>query len=560
MVWHAYLLNPRCFLEDCFRYGKLDFYATSFPWQAISRCIDSVTFSFSPSAEAQKKFEAAVGLRWDNLEDPLWKSVPCFSCGTTIAVPWTRGSEFDNELRTSKPGTGYADATFSASCNGCGIHLSHEYLRVQKFREDVQELLLNDVPLPGTILACNGKPEKLLGHHLFGPRALFPSRLARDGLRSKLLEASHPSLDSVTMDHIKGIFEKALDDKTLMKSIAKVGDSRGSVVQAERIAVRRMMSRYWYNSSPFALDLTGAVIRQGTFVEKMHGIDWLHSPALRSTMERLVIRYTRFISIMVDHPSRTAVPTLDVDLAWHTHQLNPQSYYAYTDKKSRKLIDHDDKIEETKLSDAFAWTSKVYQETYGEAYSECTCWYCEAVRESHSSRMDRLFKPSKNTASEKLHVTSDSTTSDPLKSPHISAHNAVRDHDSDAKARVKAAELDRAYHKACAKARKKGRKEPTRNDYWCAYAWGYPMYMPMYPPYAVDPCVGGGAAVYASDPCSVNTSAGVYGSCAAGTCGGMAAAGGAACGAGGMGVGSCGGGAGGCGGGGGKFLMSSTLQ
>jgi hypothetical protein len=23
MVWHAYMLNPRCFLEDCFRYGML---------------------------------------------------------------------------------------------------------------------------------------------------------------------------------------------------------------------------------------------------------------------------------------------------------------------------------------------------------------------------------------------------------------------------------------------------------------------------------------------------------------------------------------------------------
>lgn len=30
-----------------------------------------------------------------------------------------------------------------------------------------------------------------------------------------------------------------------------------------------MMSRYWDNSSPFALDLVGAVVRQGTFFQKM---------------------------------------------------------------------------------------------------------------------------------------------------------------------------------------------------------------------------------------------------------------------------------------------------
>jgi hypothetical protein len=32
---------------------------------------------------------------------------------------------------------------------------------------------------------------------------------------------------------------------------------------------RRMMSRYWANSSPFALDLIGAALRQGLFNEKM---------------------------------------------------------------------------------------------------------------------------------------------------------------------------------------------------------------------------------------------------------------------------------------------------
>jgi hypothetical protein len=38
---------------------------------------------------------------------------------------------------------------------------------------------------------------------------------------------------------------------------------------AEKIQFRRMMSRYWENLGPFAVDLVGAVIRQGTFVDKM---------------------------------------------------------------------------------------------------------------------------------------------------------------------------------------------------------------------------------------------------------------------------------------------------
>lgn len=114
-------------------------------------------------------------------------------------------------------------------------------------------------------------------------------------------------------------------------------------------------------------------------------MDWLHSPAARETMTRLITKYERFAAIMGKHPTKIAVPTLDVDLAWHTHQLSPASYCGWMYAETTRFIDHDDKIDEDKLSVAFEWTSKVYQDLYGEVYSECTCWYCESVRTSHSS-------------------------------------------------------------------------------------------------------------------------------------------------------------------------------
>ena len=86
--------------------------------------------------------------------------------------------------------------------------------------------------------------------------------------------------------------------------------------RTDRIAIRRMMACYWGNSSPFSLDLVGAVIRQGSFIEKMHSIDWIHSPTVVSTMERLISKYKRYFEILAKYPSKVAVPTLDVDLAW----------------------------------------------------------------------------------------------------------------------------------------------------------------------------------------------------------------------------------------------------
>ncbi len=66
----------------------------------------------------------------------------------------------------------------------------------------------------------------------------------------------------------------------------------------------------------FALDLVGAVIRQGSFIEKMHALDWLHSPTVASTMARLITKYARYFEILSRYPTQVAVPTLDVDLAW----------------------------------------------------------------------------------------------------------------------------------------------------------------------------------------------------------------------------------------------------
>ncbi|KAF2428684.1 hypothetical protein EJ08DRAFT_719442 [Tothia fuscella] len=545
MVWHSYMLNPRNFFEDCYRYGKMDFFATPMPWASIDKGIDIVTFIYTPTLKAVSNFEQSTGLKWDNLEDDMSKSLFCPTCAISISVPWTDGSAW-LDTEELNPGTGYADAGFTTSCMNCKTAITHDALRVQKFKTDMQACLRSDIPMPGTVLGVDGIPDAPVSYLPDGPSHYFPNVLIKKGVEPLLpLVFSKPSS---TIDDIKDVFEEAIKDKALLIGVK---GRRKRLMPKERLAIRKMLSRYWFNSSPFALDLSGAVIRQGSFVEKMHNIDWLHSPALESTMKRLLTKYARFFALMVEYPRQVAVPTLDVDLAWHTHQLDPKEYYRYSYALTKKYIDHDDKIEETALSDGFTWTSKTYASKYKEPYSECTCWYCEAIRESHTSTLSRVFKTSSATTSEKLH--SANLPSDPLKSVHISAHNAVRNSESDAKSRVKAAELDKAYQRACANAKKKGNPVPQRDAYFYSYAWGYPMYMPMYYPYAVPIGYGGGGGgVYCSDPCSVNSCTGAYGACAAGTCGGMAAAGGSCGGASGGCAGGCGGGAGGgCGGGGG---------
>ena len=281
-------------------------------------------------------------------------------------------------------GSGYGDGKFLIYCPSCSIQIDKELLSVAKLVKDTEYLLARSVPMPGTILEpSSGMPDMIQpGYRGQTNGRTFPNRLIKRALRIQIIDLIRPGANPrPTMETVRDLIEKTLADNNALKNIDEIttGFGRRYVLNPQaRVSVRKMMSRYWENFSPFALDLGGAVIRQGIFTEKMYRIDWLHSPSATDTMTRLIKKYTRFIEIMAAYPTKTAVPTLDVDLAWHTHQLSPSAYYRFTVERTTKFINHDDKIDEDKLGQAFEWTSKIYQERFGEVYSECTCWYCES--------------------------------------------------------------------------------------------------------------------------------------------------------------------------------------
>ena len=99
---------------------------------------------------------------------------------------------------------------------------------------------------------------------------------------------------------------------------------------------------------------------------------------------------------------------------------------------------------------------------FSSVYSECTCWYCEATRESSNSLVYRHTKEYKRAESELDDIrASKADTSNPHTGPHISAHNAVKSDKSDKgtaiRASMTAAYLESNYQKASKRARKRGR-------------------------------------------------------------------------------------------------------
>jgi hypothetical protein len=403
MVYHSHMLNPYNFLEDCLRAGYGRLWRSGMPWELVNSALDA-GFNYNVTDEDKAHWVAQTGRSWENTDDPIIKSISCPVCSNDVPIPWTTCGLDEHPKTADFPGLigyGYGDGKLYTNCSSCTTRITKEFLSVAKFCKDARELLVNYSPMPGTIInPTDGEPAVFTPTRVLerNPQT-FPNRMIQMVLRIQIQDlVSKPSPNSPpTMDHVRGYVEDAICQQKSLRAIEQPSRMRMlKLPPLSRLCVRKMMSRYWENFSPFALDLCGAVMRQGIFTEKMCKIDWLHSPTARDTMERLVKKYKRFLLIMSSFPSKIAVPTLDVDLAWHTHQLSPSAYYAYTKVVVKKFTRHDDKVDEGKLEEAFEWTSKTYQENYDEVYSECTCWYCESVRTSHISSIGRVLGISGN--------------------------------------------------------------------------------------------------------------------------------------------------------------------
>jgi len=156
------------------------------------------------------------------------------------------------------------------------------------------------------------------------------------------------------------------------------------------ILLRAYASHHYRSSSAFSRELLCRphplhqqvhqnVIRQVGFIDKMHSHLWIRSPAVLGTVRRAVDRYHSFVKLFGLYPGKMLVPTLDVDLAWHTHQCSALSYQTEMLEKTGRFIDHDDKLSPGPLADGLEETRELFMVRFGETYQVCLCWDCQAI-------------------------------------------------------------------------------------------------------------------------------------------------------------------------------------
>ncbi|CAG9955311.1 unnamed protein product [Clonostachys rosea f. rosea IK726] len=589
MIWHTHMLNPRCYLEDAMLWGQRELWTTGMPWAVLNKALDP-KMAYSPSSECRMNWETLTGVKWENELGATTKIVDCPACKQPNDVAWTTCGLPETYKGVADPGltgNGYGDGDFKQTCTECGIVVTKSLLFVANLVRDTKKYVENDITMPGSVLHPESgmppTPDQIAD-------VILPNHLAKQALESQLDSFIDSSMENLpSMLTIKDLFSKILSTEQGVSSIrdpnaqaaASASPSNGArprLKSSEAVQIRKMMSRYWENHSIFALDLVAAVMRQGTFIEKAVRLNWLFSPVLRQSMDRFCQKYQRFLLIMHEDSMHLCVPTLDVDLVWHTHQLAPRAYYKSTTTHSGKLalrkpkfVDHNDKVEESTLARSFERTSATYLAKFGEVYSECACGFCEAIHHKNSfPKGPSLFSVGKNKVQKAIHDFQNAQPPPPSEgTAHISAHNAseqppTRAYIGEYIRKAWELKLDESYDRAVKRAGKKGRKLPSKGEYYSHWGRKYFIYGPQSAPTFLSDKMYSG-----SSPSSMVSPGAdpAWATCAIGACGQNDIAAGGCGGPGGCvqwgnnalgnhgiltgGIGTVAGGAGGCGGGGG---------
>ncbi|KAI3004311.1 hypothetical protein CBS147346_4997 [Aspergillus niger] len=345
IIWHAYMLQPVMYADDCSRLDVPHMRRILFPWQALANAIDIKTTRYCIPPAAREFFEKTSGQSADLLEElcnethPLVYDLNCPYCHATKNLPIIPTAQTEDINRG-----------FELECD-CGYAPSVDALR--------RDLL-----------------------HL---RQTRESQLRGTYSNPDLAQALYPLARALPVP----ILESNTKRETLLHAIHTASYESNT----PQWAVKTLLSLY-IPTSPVTKASSAhysSVLRGMRFVDKMHKQCWLRSPALcvRSTtspselvgtLPRAQQKYRNFLELA--HPSNniSVTPTSDVDLFWHTHQLSPGPYRRFCIRHVGKFMDHNDKVVHENLTGSFEATQNAYFDRFKGEYDACLCWPCEIER------------------------------------------------------------------------------------------------------------------------------------------------------------------------------------
>ncbi|KAG8735955.1 hypothetical protein FRC10_009959 [Ceratobasidium sp. 414] len=345
MAWHTYMLNPRVYYEDGMKGKSKLLNIRAFPLHLVDRILDIDTqLPLDPSPERQRRFESATGQPWaaslnTTLSDTTM--VPCPRCEekTPTEVCWVTNED-----------TGFAQNGFKARCHVCMGVFDRHAMMVRALCDDIIKVRIS-------LGDKSNAPKTFISGTLLNWKTGQPD--LKEALRNnKILLKTF--LSPASMKFTRGDWLAGSFDYSIQK--VETGLKAGLATRGGQQQVTRILSYYRSSNYPFSIELCGAILRQGSFIDKMVNFGWTEPRTFDDESMipvRCITRYNAWLDVMSQLTKQMLVPTLD--LAWHTHQLKQEAYRTQTLSLLGRFVDHDDKIEDNKLSDAYDQTAKYWE-------------------------------------------------------------------------------------------------------------------------------------------------------------------------------------------------------
>ncbi|CAN3374358.1 hypothetical protein DIURU_000764 [Diutina rugosa] len=401
MVWHAFLLMPRTMYDHFMRSQFTQFAMFPLPLRLISNAIDNDTFIYDPAIHFKQTYHTVVSSYTDNYRDLIYHIDKLDQCQQLVDVfcPVCHEILVENVSWTSNDNTGFCDSGFvhAISLSYCKCFptekiVNHDLLRRRQLYADIH------------------RTTALAGSYKYFSSIISPR------------EFRHRDVNAIN-DNLKETLRRKLA-KLKRMSLTEFVESLNSSRQGHKL---NLLLRNYLLMNPIHCtipgegfevweDLVGAVLRQERFTQAMNDIDWLHQDQISHGLKESIKRYARFFSLITHYDQQQIlVPTLDIDLVWHTHQLSMAFYFEdCMHAGSGCVVDHDDKVESARLDGGFTATAKLYRSHFNESYSSCFCKYCVGWRQQRRRRWSQVIIGGRE---ENIVGPPDNT--------HISIHNAV---------------------------------------------------------------------------------------------------------------------------------------
>lgn len=353
MVWHSFLLNPRLLQEHC-RGEPL--YRTRMPWQKIHESIDNGKWNFRHNPDAARSFEAATGLDAD-----LFEQLSRWAAASGSDSPPDSDSGDRIAASTGEDGDGHHDA----------VEPGPSEPKFQSVNPKLTAFKLRPSP--------DDEEDDVDGAH--APDSSSPAPIS-----SPVVDLSL-NRKGLTQAQIYAVLFHTARTMTSVTDTATQYGSLASPSVSHQVSATTIHPDPEKGKEPenLATLLFSAVQRQTSFIDKMNTHLWIRSPSVEGTLGRAITRYEKFLTLLKFHGgvNRPIVPTLDIDLVWHTHQCSSGLGYV-RDMKNRvgRFINHDDSIPRegpSGLDDGFKRTRSLWRMRFGEEYKGCRCWDCEGL-------------------------------------------------------------------------------------------------------------------------------------------------------------------------------------